>query len=121
MQCDQLMLGQVYYQGTRSISRNFEEAFYFFRQVTDKLPSGKVPQALVNSKRGKAIGQAAGYLGRMFMRGEGVDIDDELALQWFHVGAEFNDSMSQNGLGIMYLEGIVVAQVIFWLLTLGTL
>ncbi|KAI7856656.1 hypothetical protein BDC45DRAFT_503304 [Circinella umbellata] len=104
----QLMLGQIYYQGTRSIRQDFQEAHYFFEQVIDKLPSGKITEAFLNNKRGRAIGQAAGYLGKMYRRGEGVDVDPERAYQWFYLGSELNDSISQNGLGMMHLEGVVV-------------
>ncbi|KAI9275795.1 hypothetical protein BDA99DRAFT_496467 [Phascolomyces articulosus] len=104
----QLMLGQIYYQGTRSIPQDFKEAYYFFEQVIDKLPSGKITEAFLNNKRGRAIGQAAGYLGKMYRRGEGVEVDPERAYKWFYLGSELNDSNSQNGLGMMHLEGLVV-------------
>lgn len=47
----------------------------------------------------------------MYWRGEGVEADPEVAYEWFYIGAEFNDAMSQNGLGMMYLDGVVVPQV----------
>ncbi|KAI8364186.1 hypothetical protein BD560DRAFT_333495 [Blakeslea trispora] len=100
----QLMLGQVYYLGTRSIPRNFEEALVFFGQIVDKIPAnGKIP-----SKNGKAIGQAAGYLGLMHWRGEGVAVNPKVAHGWFEIGKRLGDSTSQNALGMMYLDGIVV-------------
>ncbi|KAL0094924.1 hypothetical protein J3Q64DRAFT_1716540 [Phycomyces blakesleeanus] len=106
----QLTLGQVYYQGTRSITQNFKDAFGFFRQVTDKIPAGKLNEAFITSSRGKAIGQAAGFLGRMYWRGEGVEPNVKTAYQWFELGAQFGDANSQNGLGMMYMEGIVVSR-----------
>ncbi|KAI9476298.1 MAG: hypothetical protein EXX96DRAFT_527466 [Benjaminiella poitrasii] len=100
----QLMLGQVYYLGTRNVPRNFNEALAFFYQIVDKVSvSGKVP-----TKRTKAIGQAAGYLGLMHWRGEGVKVNERQAHKWFKFGAELGDSISQNNLGLMYLDGIVV-------------
>jgi SEL1 protein len=100
----QLMLGQVYYLGTRSIRRDFNEAFMFFNQIVDKVSSGgKVP-----AKSSKAIGQAAGYLGLMYWRGEGVKTNAKTAHKWFELGVELGDSTSQNSLGMMYLDGIVV-------------
>ncbi|CAO0800285.1 unnamed protein product [Mucor circinelloides] len=102
----QLMLGQVYYLGTRSIPRNFNEAYMFFHQIVDKVsPGGKIP-----AKNSKAIGQAAGYLGLMYWRGEGVKADEKTAHKWFQLGVELGDSTSQNNLGMMYLDGIVVAR-----------
>lgn len=100
----QLMLGQVYYLGTRSISRNFDEAYQFFFQIVNKIPDhGKVP-----AKNSKPIGQAAGYLGLMYWRGEGVKSDVKTAYKWFSIGNDLNDPTSQNALGMMYLDGIVV-------------
>lgn len=100
----QLMLGQVYYLGTRSVSKNFEEAYNYFFQIVDKIPSnGKVP-----AKNSKAIGQAAGYLGWMYWRGEGVQVDPKIAYKWFSIGVDLNDASSQNALGMMYLDGIVL-------------
>lgn len=102
----QLMLGQVYYLGTRSIPRNFNEAYLFFHQIVDKIsPGGKIPP-----KNSKIIGQAAGYLGLMYWRGEGVKADEKKAHKWFQLGVELGDSTSQNNLGMMYLDGIVVAR-----------
>ncbi|KAG2194389.1 hypothetical protein INT47_006704 [Mucor saturninus] len=100
----QLMLGQVYYLGTRSIPRNFDEAYAFFNQIVNKIPDhGKVP-----AKNAKAIGQAAGYLGLMYWRGEGVQVNAKTAYKWFSIGHDLNDATSQNALGMMYLDGIVL-------------
>jgi SEL1 protein len=38
-------------------------------------------------KQKAAAGQAAGILGRMYLRGEGVDQDNKTALKWFIRGA----------------------------------
>lgn len=100
----QLMLGQVYYLGTRSISKNFDEAYQFFTQIINKIPDhGKVP-----AKNAKPIGQAAGYLGLMYWRGEGVKANAKTAYKWFSIGNDLNDATSQNAIGMMYLDGIVV-------------
>lgn len=64
-----------------------------------------------DSSQGRAIGHAAGYLGMMYWRGEEVKTDTEKAYEWFCIGARFNNARSQNGLGMMYLDGVVVPQV----------
>jgi SEL1 protein len=51
--------------------------------------------------------RCAGYLGRMFLRGEGVRQDIRLARMWFERGAEVNDHESLNGLGMMYRDGLI--------------
>lgn len=113
------MLGQIYYQGTRSIPQDFSEALYFFRQVIEKLPDGKVTEAILSkakrdNRHGQAIGQAAGYLGKMYWRGEGVEQDEEMAYKWFELGSKLNDPIALNGLGMMYLNGIVVPKASYY-------
>lgn len=49
---------------------------------------------------------SAGYLGRMYLRGEGVKVDYALAKGWFERGAENGDRESINSLGIMYRDGL---------------
>ncbi|KAI8097333.1 uncharacterized protein BX664DRAFT_326148 [Halteromyces radiatus] len=101
----QLRLGEIYYHGSRNVPRDFGEALYFFKAVVRRLPSGKLPDSMVKSEIGKAIGQAAGYLGKMFMRGEGVSENIEMAYKWFMVGTELQDSASMNGLGLIQMKG----------------
>lgn len=103
----QFMLGQVYYIGTRHIPRQFQEALYFFQKIVAKLDE---PIAKITLKQGKMIGQAAGYLGMIHWRGEGVEVNEHVAHKWFQLGASLGDSTSQSYLGLMYLNGIVVHQ-----------
>ncbi|KAF9228392.1 HCP-like protein [Gyrodon lividus] len=51
--------------------------------------------------------RSAGYLGRMYMRGEGVKQDFEMAMMWFERGAEYSDRECFNGLGILWRDGLV--------------
>ena len=101
------MLGDMYYYGSRNVPQNFMEALTFFKAVVGRLPTGgkKIPDSVIKSKAGEAIGQAAGYLGKMFMRGEGVQVNYQTAYKWFLVGAELQDSASMNGLGVLLLKG----------------
>ncbi|KAI8341237.1 hypothetical protein BC941DRAFT_416295 [Chlamydoabsidia padenii] len=102
----QLRLGEIYYHGSRNVPRDFGEALYFFKAVLDRVPDGKKStESLAKSDHGKVIGHAAGYLGKMFLRGEGVKANTEMAFKWFVVGAELQDSASMNGLGIIQLNG----------------
>jgi len=50
---------------------------------------------------------AAGYLGRMYLRGEGVRVDLKLAKMWFDRGAAYSDKECHNGLGIMWRDGLI--------------
>jgi SEL1 protein len=60
----------------------------------------------VNRPVGYAAASAA-YLGRMYLRGEGVKADPAIAKAWFERGAEHGDRECQNGLGIIYRDGLV--------------
>ncbi|PWN89817.1 hypothetical protein FA10DRAFT_266367 [Acaromyces ingoldii] len=55
-------------------------------------------------------GVAAGLVGRMWLRGEGVRQDYARAWVWFSRGAEQSDAESFNSLGIMYRDGLGVAK-----------
>ena len=46
-------------------------------------------------------------LGRMFLRGEGVKQDFNMAKMWFERGAEYGEKESHNGLGIILRDGLV--------------
>ncbi|RGB40885.1 hypothetical protein C1646_636746 [Rhizophagus diaphanus] len=107
----QLGLGQLYYQGTRNIHQNFQRAYNYLKNVANKYwitenPFEDLPN--MNSKQRIAAGQAAGILGRMYLRGEGVEQDNKTALKWFIRGVRLDDPASWNGLGIMHMEGIEV-------------
>lgn len=58
-----------------------------------------------------AAGLAAGYLGRMYMRGEGFPEQDyNKAFLWFQRGIGQGDRESHNGIGIMYRDGLGVSK-----------
>ncbi|KAG0941832.1 hypothetical protein G6F61_007980 [Rhizopus arrhizus] len=104
----QLRLGQVYYSGTRDIKKDHKEAIRYFSQIVEK--GLATPRDKLKKKEIKQIGQAAGYLGLMYWRGEGVRADPQAAYQWFLEGYAFDDPISQNALGLMYKNGIVVEE-----------
>ena len=54
--------------------------------------------------------RAAGYLGRMFLRGEGMEQSYSKARIWFKRGIESGDALSQYHMGLMHLHGLGVAQ-----------
>ncbi|GAA5849904.1 hypothetical protein JCM8547_000949 [Rhodosporidiobolus lusitaniae] len=53
-------------------------------------------------------GLAAGYLGKMFLRGESFAPNYAKAFLWFSRGKTQGDRESNNGLGIMYRDGLGV-------------
>lgn len=67
------------------------------------LQSKDVPASV--KKAAVAASKAAGYLGEMYWRGEGVAPNPNMARKWFERGAAQNNDASHNGLGMMYLRG----------------
>jgi SEL1 protein len=65
---------------------------------------------LQNKEEAAPVGYAAAsaaYIGRMYLRGEGVRADPLIARLWFERGAEFGDRECHNGLGIIWRDGLV--------------
>ncbi|GAA5896688.1 ubiquitin ligase complex subunit HRD3 [Sporobolomyces salmoneus] len=62
----------------------------------------------VDEQTQMVAGLAAGYLGRMYLRGEGVNVNLQKAFLWFRRGTTRGDRESHNGLGIMYRDGLGV-------------
>jgi len=102
-------LGRLYYDGSRGLARNFPEAKDHFMQVARLYwtPSGKV-KSDVSSAVEKLAPKAAGYLGRIFLRGEGTEKSYSKAKIWFSRGIEHGDALSQYSMGVMYMEGLGV-------------
>ncbi|KAG9683334.1 HCP-like protein, partial [Aureobasidium melanogenum] len=102
-------LGRLYYDGSRGLARNFPEAKDHFMQVARSYwtSSGKV-KSDVSSVVEKLAPKAAGYLGRMFLRGEGTEKSYSKAKIWFSRGIEHGDALSQYSMGVMYMEGLGV-------------
>lgn len=99
-------LGRIYYEGQRGLERNLGQAAKYFIMVAKKYwkGNGRIDE---NHKPGldKIAAKAAGYLGRMYMRGEGVQQDFDRARFWFERGISLGDAQSQYGLGLMMLNG----------------
>jgi len=70
--------------------------------------ANKDPKQPVDETHMVAAGLSAGYLGRIYLRGEGVPRNNAKAFLWFSRGATQGDRESQNGLGIMYRDGLGV-------------
>ncbi|KAF8308200.1 HCP-like protein [Clavulina sp. PMI_390] len=130
-------LGKIYYQGSiynapggiasgaesfGAIPQDFLRAKAYFlkvaRQVWPAQPiNGMSRKAHLTKKEGVdehtiVTGSwAAGYLGRMYLRGEGVKQDFKVARIWFERGAEYNEKESLNGLGIIWRDGLLNKEV----------
>jgi SEL1 protein len=104
-------LARLYYEGARGLKRDFKLAKKYFKEVaragwTDKGRQRKD----VDKHTEKYASKAAGYLGWMFLRGEGMEQSFAKAKIWFTRGISNADALSQYSLGLMYLEGHGVDQ-----------
>ncbi|KAJ3866681.1 hypothetical protein EV359DRAFT_71656 [Lentinula novae-zelandiae] len=126
-----LRLGKIYYQGSiyaspggigsgsegvGAIPRDFARAKHYFeqiaRQVWPRDPSNPLQHkaAAVPRDENLPVGHAAAsaaYLGRMYLRGEGVKADPIIAKLWFERGEVYRDRECHNGLGIIWRDGLI--------------
>ena len=104
-------LGRLHYEGSRTLKPNLRTAKRYFRTVAYKnwAKDGTVISDDMNGV-GKIASKAAAYLGRMALRGEGMEQNYNIALLWFRRGLTNGDSFCQYELGLMYLLGLGVRQ-----------
>ncbi len=102
-------IGKQYYEAPRGYKKNFRKAQRQFMKVAraywtkDGKVSAKAPKGIE-----RLAGKAAAYIGRMFLRGEGMEQNFEKAQTWFKRGIAQGDSFAQYHMGIMYREGLGV-------------
>lgn len=129
-------LGKIFYQGSiyashggiasgsegvGAIPRDYARARYYFlkiaRQVWPRDPPNPLhytPAAIKQDASQVPVGYAAAsaaYLGRMYLRGEGVKKDPATAKMWFERGREYGDRECHNGMGIIFRDGLVGGKV----------
>lgn len=87
---------------------------YFLRIARNLYPVDNPISPLSSSKKDSVdenwlgyVAASCSYLGRMYLRGEGVERDHAKAKMWFERGAEMGERESHNGLGIMYRDGLL--------------
>ncbi|KAF2207321.1 hypothetical protein CERZMDRAFT_62945 [Cercospora zeae-maydis SCOH1-5] len=99
-------LARLHYDGTRGLKRDAKVAKQYFMDVAREYwtANNKVKKDVSHSTE-RLASKAAGYLGRMFLRGEGTKQDFAKAKVWFSRGLANGDALCQYMLGVMYLEG----------------
>lgn len=107
-------LGKMNFEGARGLPRNFRRAMRYFKVVTKKYwnKDGSVnssPPAGLD----KLASKAAGHIGLMYLRGEGVEQNYPTALTWFRRGVANGDPLCQHWMGLVYLNGYGVPQDAF--------
>ncbi|KAJ6611281.1 HCP-like protein [Mycena sp. CBHHK59/15] len=123
-------LGKIFYQGSLypsrggigsgsegvgAVPRDFERARHYFlliaRLVWPRDPLNPLHYQPTPLKDDHApvvfAASSAAFLGRMYLRGEGVKADAAMAKMWFERGSEHGDRECQNGLGLIWRDGLV--------------
>ncbi|KAK6338871.1 ERAD-associated protein [Orbilia brochopaga] len=100
-------LAKLYYEGPRGLQRDLKKARDLYFQLAKKMwtkdgKEVKDPSDIVIDVASKA----AGYLGRMYLRGEALSQDYALARRWFARGLKYSDTISQHGMGYLYEHGL---------------
>ncbi|RDA93545.1 hypothetical protein CP533_3993 [Ophiocordyceps camponoti-saundersi (nom. inval.)] len=100
-------LGRIYYEGQRGLDKNFDLARRYFFLVASRY--WKRDSRIVENhtkEMEKMAGKAAGFIGRMYLRGDGVAQNLDRARVWFERGISLADAQSQYGRGLMLLNGL---------------
>jgi SEL1 protein len=102
-----LNLGKIHYEGVKSKAPDYPKAKTYFLQVARQLwtASGRKKSDFTANDE-KLAARAAGYIGRMYLRGEGVSQDYSLARLWLGRGEEHGDAFAQHHLALMHLNGL---------------
>jgi SEL1 protein len=106
-------LARLCYDGSRALPRNLPEARKRFIGIARLYWTKEGKTRPVDPDTEKLAAMSAGYLGRMFLRGEGVSQRYSIAKTWFTRGIEHGDAMSQYSMGLMYLQGLGVPKDAF--------
>lgn len=107
-------LGKMHYEGARGMPRNFRKSLKYFKQVAKRYWN-KDGSINPNHPMGieKLAAKAAGHIGMMYLRGEGVEQNFSTALTWFKRGLANGDALCQHQMGLAYLHGYGVPQDAF--------
>ena len=104
-------LGRFHYEGSRSMKRNFKVARQYFLTVA-RSHWGKDGSIISKdvAATAKIASKAAAYMGRFYLRGEGVEQNYAKALKWFRMGLQNGDAFCQYEIGLMHLFGLGVRE-----------
>ncbi|KAL6238978.1 hypothetical protein BDW75DRAFT_227553 [Aspergillus navahoensis] len=107
-------LGKMHYEGTKGLPKNYKKALKYFKHVTKRYwnkDNSLNPNHPVGIE--KLASKAAGHVGLMYLRGEGVEQNYETAYTWFKLGLANGDALCQHQIGLMYLHGYGLQQDAF--------
>ena len=90
------------------MKRNLRAARAYFMIVARKYWAKDGSVITDDSQVGRFAAKSAGYIGRMFLRGEGMEQSFDKALTWFRRGLANGDAICEYEMGLMYQEGLGV-------------
>ncbi|KAJ1500638.1 ERAD-associated protein [Coelomomyces lativittatus] len=95
----QYVLGMSFYLGTESVPKHYLRSLRYFGLAANTVFEGHEPKhhAILAAK-------ASGWVGRMYLRGEGVVANNATAQRWFTKGAKHHDLQSLTYLGILAID-----------------
>lgn len=102
-------LGRLHYDGSRALKQDYHAAKNYFLDVARRYwtKEGKIKEDTETSVDRYAA-KAAGYLGCMFLRGEGMEQNFQKARVWFKRGIDNGDALCEYSMGLMHLHGLGV-------------
>ncbi|KAF2112176.1 hypothetical protein BDV96DRAFT_602624 [Lophiotrema nucula] len=102
-------LAKLNYDGGRSTKQDLPAAKKRFLELARMYwNKDGTTKPNVSGMTEKLAAKSAGFLGRMFLRGEGIPQSFQIAQTWFRRGMEVGDPLSQYSLGLMYLHGLAL-------------
>ena len=101
-------LARYHYEGSRTTKRNFRLARRHFQRVARKFWTKEGKERAEPEVESKWAGKAVAYLGRLYLRGEGVEQNFQEALRYFNLGLTLGDEFCQYEIGLMHLLGLGV-------------
>jgi len=97
-------------EGVGAYPRSFKLARKYFLRIARQVWPLDPPATTTAKDENKPVVYAsasAAYIGRMYLRGEGIKADPVMAKAWFERGAEHGDRECHNALGIMHRDGLI--------------
>ena len=100
-------LAELNYHGSRHVNQDFGKAKGLFKVVAQHywFKDGKI-RPDPDHELDKYAAKSAGYLGGMFLRGEGGEENYHKAKIWFQRGIANGDALCQYSMGLMQLYGL---------------
>lgn len=100
-------LGLYHYEGSRALKQDFGAAKDYFLDVARRYwtKDGKIKPDLESGIE-RIASKAAAHLGRMFLRGEGMEQNFTKAKVWFKRGIDNGEPLCQYSMGLMHLHAL---------------